>query len=687
MKRLAALAAFKLSLFLKPRVSDEFFKRYSRLISPDVTEEEVAAYPTDAQTLFFDKPVLAARFARLQKLCGNDPIALTAVELYLLALMEERTVELLREGLGLSAGLTIEAAGRIACRTDETIDLAPRLRAAFDRVELLLQAEPGEDWWKAPFHLDGTLAAWLSGDDAPDRELSGLCTVFRPDDAPAPAALTGEQIESTGRLLASEPGFSIVHISGEAGSGRRHFARHTARLLGRELLVVPFDAVGEDGMLLIRPWRRVLRTLLLTGRLLCLSGLDCPAEKRGVRLPPLLRRLERSLAPLGQPVFLTTAPSVKVVPFLRCPVLPIRIPQPTILQSARLWRELAAEKLPGGADGLPAEGLAAKMTLTAGQISRIIELLRHSCPQGPWTERDVFRLCYQVLDDGRYENIRFVDAAYTWEDLRLEPPLREALRSVCAQVEHQGLVLDQWGLRQRYPYGRCVSVLMSGPPGTGKTMTAQVLASRLGLELYKIDLSQITDKYVGETEKRLRQVFDQAEKSNMVLFFDEADALLGKRSEVKDARDRYANTEVAYLLQRMEEYKGIVLMATNQAGSIDAAFVRRFRYHLTFTLPGEALRREIWEDALRGIPAAGVQTDYLARQFQLSGAQIKNIALNAAYRAAEDGGLLRMQHLVRSIFRELQKEGKVMLASDFGEYGVMLSEFLSEAGRTDGPTV
>ena len=137
----------------------------------------------------------------------------------------------------------------------------------------------------------------------------------------------------------------------------------------------------------------------------------------------------------------------------------------------------------------------------------------------------------------------------------------------------------------------------------------------------------------------------------------------------------------------MEEYKGIVLMATNQAGSIDAAFVRRFRYHLTFTLPGEALRREIWEDALRGIPAAGVQTDYLARQFQLSGAQIKNIALNAAYRAAEDGGLLRMQHLVRSIFRELQKEGKVMLASDFGEYGVMLSEFLSEAGRTDGPTV
>ena len=178
------------------------------------------------------------------------------------------------------------------------------------------------------------------------------------------------------------------------------------------------------------------------------------------------------------------------------------------------------------------------MSLTAGQMERIVRLLQCRAPHGPWAERDIFKLCYQVLDDGRYENIRFVDTAYTWEDLQLEPALKAGLQAVCAQVEHQGLVLDEWGLRRRYPYGRCVSVLMSGPPGTGKTMTAQVLASRLGLELYKVDLSQIVDKYIGETEKRLKQVFDQAEKSNMILFFDEADALLGKRSEVKDAKDK-----------------------------------------------------------------------------------------------------------------------------------------------------
>ena len=259
--------------------------------------------------------------------------------------------------------------------------------------------------------------------------------------------------------------------------------------------------------------------------------------------------------------------------------------------------------------------------------------------------------------------------------------MKASLRAVCAQVEHQGLVLDEWGLRRRYPYGRCVSVLMSGPPGTGKTMTAQVLASKLGLELYKVDLSQIVDKYIGETEKRLKQVFEQAEKSNMVLFFDEADALLGKRSEVKDAKDKYANTEVAYLLQKMEEYSGIVLMATNQAGNMDSAFLRRFRYHLVFTLPDESMRRRLWGDALAGIPSKHIQLDYLARQFQLSGAQIKNIALNAAYRAAADGGVLRMEHLVQAVFQEFHKEGKVLLSSEFGEYGAMLSDYLKSGFR------
>lgn len=676
MKRLAALAALKLSLFLKPRADDAFFRRYSRFIAPDVTEEELLDCPTTPEELFEDEPALAARFARLCDICDGDAAARTAVELYLLAQMDARVGELLREG-GFD-GLTIETAGRITWREAETIEMMPQLRRAFEKVSVLLQADPMAEPLCAAFRLDGRLAAWLSGDDLPD---AVLCAGI--DDGSSDlsdAVLTKEQIEKTAQVLRARDGFSIVHISGENGSGRRHFARHLARRLERELLLIPFDAVGKDGVLDDAAWRRVLRELLLSDRLLCLYDIRCAPEKRTERLSALLRRIESDLAPFGRAAFVTTEEGVKVTPFVRANVFAVSIPRPTILQSAQLWRDFAARAIEGGAESFPAESLAAKMTLTAGQMERIVQILNFQNPQGGWDERDIFKLCYQVLDDGRYENIRFVDATYTWDDLLLAEPLKASLRDICAQVEHQGLVLDEWGLRRRYPYGRCVSVLMSGPPGTGKTMTAQVLASKLGLELYKVDLSQIVDKYIGETEKRLGQVFDQAEKSNLVLFFDEADALLGKRSEVKDAKDKYANTEVAYLLQRMEEYRGIVLMATNQAGSMDSAFLRRFRYHLTFTLPDEEMRRKLWDAALCGIPSDGVQMEYLARQFDLSGAQIKNIALNAAYRAASDGGVLRMAHLVQAVFQEFHKEGKVMLSSEFGEYGVMLSDYLSGRG-------
>ena len=679
LKRLAALAALRLSLYLKGRVDSAFFARYSRLISPDVTREEIDSCPQEPEELFAGDPLLASRWRRLFDLCGGDPIAVTAIQLALLIEMDERALSLLREAFGQPQGaLTIEIAARVACPGMESIEDLPAVRRAFDRVEMLLQAQPdASGFLRSPFAPDGRLAAWLSGDDRPDYALRRLCTLFSPQTEPAPAfcRLRGEA-ERAADLLSRTDGLSLLHISGEPTSGRRFLVRETARLLDREVLFVPYGEISEHNRLLANPWRRILRELLLSDRLLCLCGMEQEAEDRSGVLPAQLRILERDLRPFGRPAFLTTGETVRVIPFVSCFVHAVPIRPCSMRDSEALWQALARERL-GTDEGLPARELAGKMTLTAGQIDRILSLLARTHPDGPWDAKEIFRLCYQVLDDGRYQNIRFVEKTFSWDDLQLEPYQKETLQAICAQVEHQGQVLDDWGLRAKYPYGRCVSALFSGPPGTGKTMAAQVLASTLGLELYKIDLSQVVDKYIGETEKRLREVFDRAEKSNMILFFDEADALLGKRSEVKDAKDKYANTEVAYLLQRMEEYSGVVLMATNLAANIDSAFVRRFRYHVSFTLPGKELRLRLWRSVLpASVPQKGIDFSYLAERFELPGSQIKNIALNACYRAAADGGALTMRHLVEAVFLERQKEGKVMLAGEFGEYGNLLYDLL-----------
>ncbi len=319
------------------------------------------------------------------------------------------------------------------------------------------------------------------------------------------------------------------------------------------------------------------------------------------------------------------------------------------------------------------------MTLTAGQIQKAVKALAREGGRPPYRAKEIFDICYRLLDDGRYENVTAVRSSYTWEDLKTDGYTEKILRNICNQVLYQRQVFSTWGLQEKYPYGRSISALFSGPPGTGKTMAAQVIANELGLALYKIDLSQIVDKYIGETEKRLKEVFDRAEKSNMILLFDEADALLGKRSEVKDARDKYANTEVAYLLQKMEEYRGVVLMTTNLVSNIDQAFLRRFRYHVSFSMPDEHVRRQLWESLLNPrIPQDAIDISYLAKQFELSGSQIKNILLNACYQAAGDGGILCMRHLIESIYQDGKKEGRLMLASEFGIYGSMVSEMVEQ---------
>jgi hypothetical protein len=262
-----------------------------------------------------------------------------------------------------------------------------------------------------------------------------------------------------------------------------------------------------------------------------------------------------------------------------------------------------------------------------------------------------------------------VSPRYTWDDLVLPTDRQQQLRSVAARIANRAIIQRDWGFGEKQSRGRGVAVLFAGPPGTGKTMAAEILAGTLSLDLFQIDLSTVVSKYIGETEKQLGTIFAEAEQGQCILFFDECDAIFGKRTEVKDAHDRYANTEINYLLQRMEQYEGIVLLATNFQKNIDEAFLRRLQDSIDFPFPDEAAREQIWRRQFPLLAPVDPQLDYLAlaAQFKLAGGNIRNAATYAAYRAAEQGGrdaVIGMAHVLEGVRREFQKQGKLVAANE-----------------------
>jgi len=224
------------------------------------------------------------------------------------------------------------------------------------------------------------------------------------------------------------------------------------------------------------------------------------------------------------------------------------------------------------------------------------------------------------------------------------------------------LVLETWGLGEKLVASSGISALFAGPPGTGKTLAAQVIAAELGMDLYKIDLSTVVSKFIGETEKNLERIFTQAHNSNAILFFDEADAIFGKRSEVKDAHDRYANIEVGYLLQKMESYDGVVFLATNLRSNLDDAFIRRLQFIVHFPFPAEEERLNIWQVLFPPtLPReTNMEFDYFAKQFKLAGGSIRNVIVTAAFLAANEGASVTNRHLLHGVRRELQKMGRLI---------------------------
>jgi len=375
---------------------------------------------------------------------------------------------------------------------------------------------------------------------------------------------------------------------------------------------------------------------------------------------------------LPGPVFLSgsaswePADARRGLTFLRIP-----FPQPGPDERLRIWQAALAGDAASSVDAADPADLAGKFRLSGGQIrdaaatARNLALAR--APDAPRvTPADLHAACRLHSNRKLAELAVQVTPHYTWDDIVLPEDQMAQLREIYDQVRHRNLVYDAWGFDGKLAMGKGLSILFAGPPGTGKTMAADVLAHALGLNLYKIDLSTVVSKYIGETEKNLARIFAEAMTSNAILFFDEADALFGKRTQVRDAHDRYANVEISYLLQKMEEYEGVVMLATNLRKNMDEAFVRRLHVTVEFPVPGVADRRRIWEQIWPAATPrdAGLDLDFLARQIEVSGGSIRNIALVGAFLAAADGGVVTMAHLLHATRREYQKMGKVLTAGE-----------------------
>jgi hypothetical protein len=440
-------------------------------------------------------------------------------------------------------------------------------------------------------------------------------------------------------------------------------ARQTAIRLDRPLLSVDMAVLVQEGIDPGRATRLALRDARLTGAVPLLFGWQsCLTDNGGLAPPPdALEEL------VGFESVVVLAGSKGWHPGgidRRRPALRIDFPIPNYGRRLALWQHHLNDE----GQGLDLPALAGQFTLPSGKIRDVVASARDRAQQRAQTlaDQDLFSAAREHSSPRLAGLARKIEVRYDWDDIVLPADQRLIMREIVGTVRGRPQVLEAWGVGDKLASSAGVTVLFAGPPGTGKTMAAEIIAGELSLDLFKIDLSTVISKYIGETEKNLERIFDEAASSNAILFFDEADALFGKRSEVRDSHDRYANIEISYLLQRMEAYDGVTILATNLRANLDEAFTRRLQFAVDFPFPEEEDRLRIWKALFPpGVPRAeNLDLESLARRFKLAGGNIRNVLVSAAYLAAADGGRVTMEHLIHGTRRELQKMGRLIGEED-----------------------
>lgn len=516
--------------------------------------------------------------------------------------------------------------------------------------------------------LDQTVLRFLLG--VPRSELLDTPANDAELDYPMLAEEEKEAVAAAASLLfnlqVNTAGPVIVVVRGPEGAGKRGVAAALAQQLGGTVSIYP-PVVG--GSLDLREW---LRRVRLIGHLPAVDVSGLPAEASQAMTLEVLNHVGGGW---NGRAFLLGGPGLRLSgdPGDRLHTIALDLKTPPLAARARIWMHcLGQEGLECTADEVRIT--ASLFHFTAGRIRRaardVADRLRATGVSGRRIDSRLLNIvCREQCDHQLGQVAERLTAEQTWEDLVLIDDEMQRLREIANAVRNRAKVMEQWSF-QRKAGGPGINALFFGPSGTGKTMAASVLGNDLAMEVYRVDLSRMVSKYIGETEKNLDALFEHARRAHAIVFFDEAEAVFGKRSEVKDAHDRYANMEIAYLLQRMEAFDGVAILATNLRKNIDNAFMRRLQFAVEFSPPTFEQRLEIWRKIW---PAAaefepGLDLEFMASSFELTGGHIRNIAVTSAYLAAQDGGRIGMVHLVAATGREFQKLGRLCVESEFGQY-------------------
>jgi hypothetical protein len=597
-----------------------------------------------------------------------------------------------RDLLLLCAGVELEGEFAGLCAQAMGLPAGERSAATLPTFSLALAALPGGHWdaitpeaplrryrllipgnaatlTMSPLRIDEPILHYLVGLPYRDSRLRAIYPLPPPDDELLPSQRPAlERMLKAWSALAggSLTGASCPILLLSGADERGLLAARACHLLGLHLSILPaalLPGAAAELELLACLWER---QALLTRSALLLDCSDAGLAERGQAL-----LIERFVRLVGTPLLLSCRePALLHLPGARAPApsrLTLVVPEPPFAEQQRLWQRALGEVaigLNGHIEQLALQFRLGSAAITAACAQLLVADGQVSEPQE--IAHQLWEACRVQARPALEDLAQRIEPQATWEQLVLPEEQLRLLHEVVAQVRQRATVYERWGFGRQGARGLGISALFAGSSGTGKTLAAEVIAHELQLDLYRIDLSAVVSKYIGETEKNLRRIFDAAEQGGAILLFDEADALFGKRSEVKDSHDRYANIEVSYLLQRMETYRGLAILTTNLKHALDPAFLRRIRFIVHFPFPDAAMRQEIWRRIFPpALPHEGLELEKLA-QLHVAGGNIRNIALYAAFLAAEAGEPLRMSHLLRAAAVEYAKLEKPLTEAEVG---------------------